>query len=641
MSPRYRFAVKRASEVRPNPVDVEMEQFKKILIPITDPLHALAYLKLGVALLPPDGKILVLGVVRIPREDSLSEGAEQAIRTRGVLEELKVHFPGGRIELKTLVRVSHLLSEGITETAREERCDLLLLPWKGYTASEDRLFGATIDRLLEQPPCRVVIARIDDLPACEHILLPVRGGPYAEFALDTACRLALSFQAEVTVLHCEPTITESEFSDLPYRSFLRKLHLYPPVKRLLTVQGDPYDAIIEETKGHDLFLLGAGAGTEPTASFLGPLVETIARKSQKPLLVLKTPEPYVLPVQPDTAETPKPLSERVDKWFAENTFHRKEFDEIKTLVDLKVKQGLTISLGLPALNEAETIGKIIRTVRNKLLKKMPLLDEVVLIDSGSTDDTVKIAEDLGLQVYLHQEILPQYGAYRGKGEALWKSLHVLKGDLVVWIDTDIKNIHPGFVYGILGPLLKEPEIQYIKGFYRRPIKIEGKTYTEGGGRVTELTARPLLNIFFPELSGIIQPLAGEYGGRREALERVPFFSGYGVETGLLIDIFSQFGLRAIAQVDLEERIHRNQPLSALTQMAFAIIHVFVQRLEEKSRIKLLEEVNKSMKLIKREHRTYALEVKEIQDHERPPMISIPEYQMQRRKIRSNKISALR
>jgi glucosyl-3-phosphoglycerate synthase len=234
--------------------------------------------------------------------------------------------------------------------------------------------------------------------------------------------------------------------------------------------------------------------------------------------------------------------------------------------------------------------------------------------------------------------LPQYGSYRGKGEALWKSLYVLKGDLIIWIDTDIKNIHPGFVYGLVGPLLNEPEIKYVKGFYRRPIKLDGKTYAEGGGRVTELTARPLFNLFFPELSGLIQPLAGEYGGRREVLEQLPFFIGYGVETGLLIDLLSQFGLQAIAQVDLEERIHRNQSLSALSQMAFAIIQVFMQRLEEKNRIRLLEEVNQSMKLIKHQRRTYALEVKEIGDRERPAMVTLPEYRARREKKTSSRKS---
>ncbi|MFQ5542709.1 MAG: glucosyl-3-phosphoglycerate synthase, partial [Candidatus Binatia bacterium] len=244
---------------------------------------------------------------------------------------------------------------------------------------------------------------------------------------------------------------------------------------------------------------------------------------------------------------------------------------------------------------------------------------------GSTDDTVKIAQDLDIPVYLHQDILPAYGSYTGKGEALWKSLYVLRGDIIVWIDTDIKNINSGFVYGILGPLLREPDIHYVKGFYRRPIRVGQKLQATGGGRVTELTARPFLNLFFPELSGVVQPLAGEYGGRRKVLERVSFFTGYGVETGLLIDIYSAYGLQAIAQVDLEERIHRNQSLSALSGMSFAIIQVFVRRLEEKNMIRLLEEMNRSMKLVKHRRKTYALEVKDIRDHERPPMITIPKY----------------
>ncbi len=609
-----------------------MELFKKILIPLTGPDQVLPYFKLAAALLPPEGKILALGVVRVPEENSLSEGAEEALRFRATLEECKPQFPDERVELKTIVRVTHHLSEGIAETAKQESCDLLLLPWKGYAASQEHLFGATIDRLLDQPPCAIAVVRLEGFAECRNILLPVRGGPYAEFALAVASGLAQSLGAEVTVLHCETTFSEAEIEDYPYRSFLHKLRGHPQVRRLLTVQGDPKHAIVQEAKRHDMVVVGAGASTEPTASFLGPVVERIAIESQTPLLVIKTPgslKPWLRP-EHDLGSRPKPLSERVDKWFAENTFHRGEFNDLQKLVDLKLKQQLTVSLGLPALNEAETVGRIIGTIKKALVDEVPLLDEIVLIDSRSTDDTVAIARDLGIDAFAHQDILPQYGERRGKGEALWKSLHLLKGDLIVWIDTDIKNIHPGFVYGILGPLLTEPEIQYVKGFYRRPINVGDKTYAEGGGRVTELTARPLFNLFFPELSGIIQPLAGEYGGRRSVLERVPFFVGYGVETGLLIDLFSQYGLQAIAQVDLEERIHRNQSLPALSQMAFAIIQVFIQRLEEKNRIKLMEEVNQSMKLIRHKESTYALDVKDIRDQERPPIISVPEYREQRR-----------
>jgi glucosyl-3-phosphoglycerate synthase len=362
---------------------------------------------------------------------------------------------------------------------------------------------------------------------------------------------------------------------------------------------------------------------------LGPVVEPIAKATDKPLLVVKTPEPFIAWSQKQSLLRPKALSERVDQWFAENTFHRQEFEELGKLLELKKKQGVTISLGLPALNEAETVGNIIRTVKEKLFDEVPLLDEIVLIDSGSTDDTVGIAREIGIPVFVHQEVLPDHGFHRGKGEALWKSLFVLRGDIVVWVDTDIKNFYPGFVYGLVGPLLRKPEIQYVKGFYRRPLKDEGKLFSEGGGRVTELTIRPLFNLFYPELSGMIQPLAGEYAGRRTALERMPFFTGYGVETGLLIDLFDEFGLRAIAQVDLEERIHRNQSLAALSQMSFAILQVVMQRLQEKNRIGLMDEVNRSMKLIKHWGQGYALELKAIQDRERPPMISIPEYQRKR------------
>jgi glucosyl-3-phosphoglycerate synthase len=255
---------------------------------------------------------------------------------------------------------------------------------------------------------------------------------------------------------------------------------------------------------------------------------------------------------------------------------------------------------------------------------------VVLIDSGSTDETVEITQDLGVPVYQHNEILPQYDSFRGKGEALWKSLHVLKGDLIAWIDTDIVNIHPRFIYGILGPLLRHDTIQYVKGFYRRPLKTGDTLQAGGGGRVTELVARPLLNLFYPELSGIVQPLSGEYAGRRAALERVPFYVGYGVETGLLLSLVEEYGISGIAQVDLRERIHHNQSLSALGQMAFAIIQVFVDHLESRQKVTLLHEINRTMKIIRHERDAYYLDERAIFDECRPPIITLTEYQARRR-----------
>jgi glucosyl-3-phosphoglycerate synthase len=319
------------------------------------------------------------------------------------------------------------------------------------------------------------------------------------------------------------------------------------------------------------------------------------------------------------------ISILVDKWFAENTFHAKEFRILENLVALKREQKLTISVALPALNEEATVGRVIRTIRSTLMDRVPLLDEIVLIDSNSTDRTRQIAARYEIPTYIHQEILPEYGARSGKGEALWKSLFVTKGDLVFWIDTDIINIHPRFLYGLIGAVLVSPGVQFVKGFYRRPLRVGEQVQAGGGGRVTELTARPLLNLFYPELSGIIQPLSGEYGGRRSLLEKLPFFSGYGVEVGLLIDAFEKAGLSAIAQVDLMERIHRNQALEPLSKMSFAIIQAVIAKLENRLGRNVLEEVNKSMKLIRYESSRLSLTVQEIVEQHRPPMIELPEY----------------
>ncbi|OLC56322.1 MAG: glucosyl-3-phosphoglycerate synthase [Chloroflexi bacterium 13_1_40CM_4_68_4] len=323
------------------------------------------------------------------------------------------------------------------------------------------------------------------------------------------------------------------------------------------------------------------------------------------------------------------MSELVDKWFAENTFVSSEFADLERLVDLKRRQGLTISVGLPALNEEETIGDVVYTMRKRLMGRYPLVDEIVVIDSGSHDRTREIAKGEGVPVYVHQELVPELGALTGKGEALWKSLFVLRGDIVCWVDTDIRNIHPKFVYGIIGPLLVHPRLQYVKAFYQRPINVGETMQATGGGRVTELTARPILNLFFPELSGMIQPLSGEYGGRRVLLEQLPFFSGYGVETGLLIDVLQRAGLDAIAQTDMKQRIHRNQSLLALSKMSFALLQVALKRVGESTGRAIWEEANSSLKLIRGERGRYRLDVQEIVEVERPPLVSVPQYRMRK------------
>jgi glucosyl-3-phosphoglycerate synthase len=245
-------------------------------------------------------------------------------------------------------------------------------------------------------------------------------------------------------------------------------------------------------------------------------------------------------------------------------FHHREF-AVRAL--LEAKQDHVVTLCLPAKDEAATVGAIVALVRRQLMERVPLVDEIMVVDDGSADDTAAVARAAGARVEASAALLPELGPGTGKGEAMWKGLSAAEGDIVVWCDADITNFGTRFVTGLLGPLLTEPSVGFAKGFYDRPVA--GTVGT--GGRNTELVARPLIALLHPHLSGIVQPLSGEYGGRRDVLEAVPFVQGYGVDLGLLIDISARFGLGAIGQVDLGVRVHRNRSLDELSPQALAIM----------------------------------------------------------------------
>lgn len=618
-----------------------MEREFTILVPLSDMRFAGDMIKVAGALMPVHsggrrGRVVALGVVEIPEEVDFSWGVRPAQAHRQQLGRIfKEMVRSPHLEIATLVRVSRQIWQGIADAAREEKSDLLMLPWKGSTATHDAIFGTTIDEVVKDPPCDIALVRQQSLGKCKRILLPVRGGPHAALAARLALGLADRFDGVITALRIVPpglTLEDVEQEKEKLDQFLSELPT-DRVQKIFQVSDSVAQAILAESCYHDVVVMGASTGPTTAEPYLfGSIAERVAREADRPVIVVKTKD-RVENLKPDwgglfqeeRSRITMPISMLVDKWFAENTFDSSEWSDLDLLVKLKKASGVTISLGLPALNEEQTVGQIIESIKTELMDRHPLLDEIVLIDSNSTDRTVEIARSYGVPVYIHQEILPRYGAIAGKGEALWKSLYVLKGDIIAWIDTDIRNIHPRFVYGLLAPLLQHPRVKYVKGFYRRPIRVGHKTLSTGGGRVTELTARPMLNLFYPELSGIVQPLAGEYAGRREALERLPFFTGYGVETGLLIDCLEAYGLRAIGQVDLKRRVHRNQSLLSLSKMAFTLIQVVLKRVEDQQRLRLLSELNCSMKLIQHSRDQFHLEVKALRDQERPPMITVPEY----------------
>ncbi|HEX2073723.1 MAG TPA: glucosyl-3-phosphoglycerate synthase [Geodermatophilus sp.] len=267
----------------------------------------------------------------------------------------------------------------------------------------------------------------------------------------------------------------------------------------------------------------------------------------------------------------------VHRWLQHRTFPADTW-QAADLLAAKRSRRTTVSVVLPALDEERTVGEIVTAIREALVERCPLVDELVVVDSGSSDATATVAAAAGARVVHVDTVLPRLGSRPGKGEALWKSLHATSGDLVAFIDSDLIAFDPRFVVGLLGPLLTDPTVGYVKALYDRPLSTTDGIVPSGGGRVTELVARPLLNAFWPQLAGFVQPLSGEYAGRRELLEQVPFVSGYGVEFGLLVDLAELAGLDALAQVDLGTRRHGHQADAALGRMAGQILQTALARI---------------------------------------------------------------
>ena len=307
-------------------------------------------------------------------------------------------------------------------------------------------------------------------------------------------------------------------------------------------------------------------------------------------------------------------------WFELRTTSATSLDalDLDALLRAKLRGQHRVIVVLPARDEEATVGRLAGELHERWVQRTPLVDELVVVDSDSTDATAAVARAAGADVVAAAEVLPAHGSRPGKGEALWKSLAATTGDLVVFLDADLLGDVTHFVPGLLAPLLADPQVDYVKGCYTRPLEMAGASVPAGGGRVTELTARPLLNALWPELAGFVQPLGGEYAGRRSALERVPFVSGYGVEVGLLVDLLEHAGLAGLAQVDLGVRRHTSQDQEALGRMAGQVVSTVLARAGRGRAGGLLTQ-------FRHDGAGFVPHSTAVAVDERPPMATVPEY----------------
>jgi glucosyl-3-phosphoglycerate synthase len=312
----------------------------------------------------------------------------------------------------------------------------------------------------------------------------------------------------------------------------------------------------------------------------------------------------------------------VAEWFARRTTAAADYP-VARLLERKSALGSRVSVVLPARNEQETVGAIVTELRR--LSDCGLVDQILVVDSGSRDATAAVAARAGAEVVSQAELLPQLGDRPGKGEALWKSLVAATGDLIAFVDADLVGFSADYVTGLLGPLLTDPSLAFVKGTYDRPLALAGTVEPTGGGRVTELVARPLLNQFWPELAGFVQPLGGEYAARRQVLEQVPFAGGYGVELGMLVDLFELVGLEAMAQVDLGRRVHRHQSDEALATMAGQVMLTAWGRLIRLGRIVESAPPATTLTQFRRAPGGLRWETAETAAADRPPLAALAEY----------------
>jgi glucosyl-3-phosphoglycerate synthase len=634
--------------------------YSRILIPILNPNLAEDLVELAQALVGAGlesrasnyrAHIVVLGVVQVPEETSLSEVASLVRAYRTMLRYIPPENDAN-VEVRTEVRVAREIWQGIVDQVHEDHSDLLLLHWKGFTNTPGKVYGTTLDELMRNPPCDIALARFSTLPSTpKNILLPVRGGSYSNLALHFAANLVQTWHAGLTALHIPEQSGVAADAGLEDTNSAESslspsiLHELPMGTRLLTVYGSPLRRIAGEAVSHDLVIVGAGASEAGTES----MDMRLARETNRPLLVVKTRRPLeVYSPLPSVESVESNLTEHVDRWFAENTFHYREFRTMSSLTLLKERNNLSISLVFPIHSRTlpVTLAETVRRARFALIHDCALVDEIIVsvsstpldpteikffqagIDgnpdpriSSNSDELVFVNTALP-QLNTGSEMRPPLGS--GPAYALRAALEKARGDIIVWADPTMPGFEARLVYGLVGPLLSNPTLQMATGFYTEHKK--GSANNADFDYLADLALRPLIGTFFPELSGILDPLCSVGAARRDLLEQLPLFTGQGFTLALLLDTLGRDGLMAITQVDLGSQPDSSIPIGP-QQVVNQVLAVLMQRLEENSKSKFMHLLHPIYKTVRKVGSTYSLQLDRETEtpRELTPLLRDPNY----------------
>lgn len=617
-------------------------------------------------------RIVVLGIVTVPEETPLSQGASLVRAYRTMLRYIPQNGAADdNIEVQTEVRVAREVWQGILDQVEEEKGDLLLLHWKGSTQTPGKIYGDTIDAILANPPCDVVLARFNTgLGEIKNILLPVRGGSYSGLALTLASNLAEEWEAGITVLHSlssslpqtRPAVYGNNYDpgypdgeDEPLAALQNLLVELPSGARLVTLQGSPVSGIVREARFHDLIVLGASEIKDQQARSDEQVVtekvaERIAAETDRPLLVVKTRKPFQL-IRPASEIKSAPavrepdLEEQVDRWFAENTFHYREFRSMSSLTLLKERNNLSISLVIPVYGKIQPVAlaEHVRRARYALMRDCALVDEIIVADPAATLDKAEVAAFLRASNNGHEppaemeifHLTPESAGIEARhvpadnyspAVAIWLALRKTRGDLIVWADPHMDGFEARLVYGLVGPLLSYPEFSLAAGFYSETDEGNAENSRPLYDSLVELALRPLLGGFYPTLAGVINPLCTVGAARRDHLERLPFFTGLAFMPALLADTLSRSGLMSIAQIDLGMKPHEG--MGKVHQRATAeVLSMLVRRTEERSQGHILNNFNPAVKTVFKDTGVYSLKVEPptSPQKELPPVAFTPGY----------------